>query len=128
MGSSCWWVAECVCARSHAEADGHAMPQVGLFAYDVFWVFGTDVMVTVARSFDAPIKLLFLRAHATEDTDAQFSMLGLGDIVIPGTFRSLLYRCALFSTNMMTSATRHFHCLVAALRSQPSKCAPWAPH
>ena len=23
----------------------------GLFVYDVFWVFGTDVMVTVAKSF-----------------------------------------------------------------------------
>ena len=28
----------------------------GLFFYDVFWVFGTDVMVTVAKSFEAPIK------------------------------------------------------------------------
>lgn len=28
----------------------------GLFFYDIFWVFGTDVMVTVARSFEAPIK------------------------------------------------------------------------
>lgn len=28
----------------------------GLFVYDVFWVFGTNVMVTVAKSFDAPIK------------------------------------------------------------------------
>lgn len=28
----------------------------GLFIYDIFWVFGTDVMVTVAKSFDAPIK------------------------------------------------------------------------
>jgi len=59
--------------------------QTGLFFYDIFWVFGTDVMVTVARSFDAPIKLLFLRSHATEDEAAQFSMLGLGDIVIPGS-------------------------------------------
>jgi minor histocompatibility antigen H13 len=32
---------------------------VGLFFYDIFWVFGTDVMVTVAKSFDGPIKLLF---------------------------------------------------------------------
>ncbi len=24
----------------------------------VFWVFGTDVMVTVAKSFDAPIKVM----------------------------------------------------------------------
>ena len=28
----------------------------GLFIYDIFWVFGTEVMVTVAKSFDAPIK------------------------------------------------------------------------
>jgi len=31
----------------------------GLFFYDIFWVYGTDVMVTVAKSFDAPIKLMF---------------------------------------------------------------------
>jgi minor histocompatibility antigen H13 len=30
---------------------------VGLFFYDIFWVFGTDVMVTVAKSFDGPIKV-----------------------------------------------------------------------
>lgn len=28
----------------------------GLFVYDIFWVFYTDVMVTVAKSFEAPIK------------------------------------------------------------------------
>lgn len=46
----------------------------GLFFYDIFWVFGTDaliakvtgktgegVMVTVAKNFNAPIKLLFPR-------------------------------------------------------------------
>ena len=32
----------------------------GLFIYDVFWVFGTNVMVTVAKSFEAPIKCKFL--------------------------------------------------------------------
>lgn len=31
----------------------------GLFFYDIFWVFGTDVMVSVAKSFDAPIKRNF---------------------------------------------------------------------
>jgi minor histocompatibility antigen H13 len=30
-----------------------------LFFYDIFWVYGTDVMVTVAKSLDIPIKLLF---------------------------------------------------------------------
>jgi minor histocompatibility antigen H13 len=60
----------------------------GLFFYDVFWVFGTDVMVTVAKSFDAPIKLLFPQ-FGSEGTP---SMLGLGDIVIPGIFIALLLR------------------------------------
>ena len=32
-----------------------------LFFYDIFFVFGTDVMVTVAKNIDAPIKLQFPR-------------------------------------------------------------------
>jgi len=62
----------------------------GLFIYDIFWVFGTDVMVTVAKSFDAPIKLLFPKNFLAEHYT--FSMLGLGDIVIPGIFIALLLR------------------------------------
>ncbi|OQS04444.1 aspartyl protease family A22B [Thraustotheca clavata] len=64
----------------------------GLFFYDIFWVFGTDVMVTVATKFDGPIKLLFPRAFATATEKAKFSILGLGDIVIPGIFVALLLR------------------------------------
>jgi minor histocompatibility antigen H13 len=66
----------------------------GLFVYDVFWVFGTDVMVTVAKSFDAPIKLLFPQATwwNGEGSENRPSMLGLGDIVIPGIFIALLLR------------------------------------
>ena len=30
-----------------------------LFFYDIFWVYGTDVMVSVAKNLDIPIKLLF---------------------------------------------------------------------
>lgn len=62
----------------------------GLFFYDIFWVFGTDVMVTVAKSIDAPIKLVFPKDLLAEQL--QFSMLGLGDIIIPGFFISLLLR------------------------------------
>jgi len=62
----------------------------GLFFYDIFWVFGTDVMVTVAKSFDAPIKLLFPKQIFADHLE--FSMLGLGDIVIPGLFVALLLR------------------------------------
>ena len=39
-------------------------------------------MVTVAKSFDAPIKLLFPKNIFA--AEYQHSMLGLGDIVIPG--------------------------------------------
>jgi len=65
---------------------------VGLFFYDIFWVFGTDVMVTVAKSFDGPIKLLFPRVLPGVEVKGEFSLLGLGDIVIPGLFVALLLR------------------------------------
>jgi len=62
----------------------------GLFFYDIFWVFGTEVMVSVAKSFDAPIKLVFPKNIFA--SEFQFSMLGLGDIVIPGLLIALLLR------------------------------------
>lgn len=49
-------------------------------------------MVTVATFLEAPIKLLFVRQFATAQSSAQYSMLGLGDIVIPGAFLALLLR------------------------------------
>ena len=61
-----------------------------LFFYDIFFVFGTDVMVTVATSIDAPIKLQFPK-DLTSDPP-KYSILGLGDIVIPGIFVSLCLR------------------------------------
>jgi minor histocompatibility antigen H13 len=78
----------------------------GLFFYDIFWVFGTDVMVSVARGLDAPIKLLFpknfLEAWGT-DASYEFSMLGLGDVVIPAVFIALLlrYNRAYFNVNLI---------------------------
>jgi len=65
----------------------------GLFVYDIFWVFGTNVMVTVAKSFEAPIKLVFPQDLLANGLNASnFAMLGLGDIVIPGIFIALLLR------------------------------------
>lgn len=68
----------------------------GLFLYDIFWVFGTDVMVSVARSFDVPVKLLFprnvLQSNWFNLSGKEFTMLGLGDIVIPGVMVSLCLR------------------------------------
>lgn len=55
-----------------------------LFIYDVFFVFYTPLMVTVAKSLDVPIKLLFPRPGLGKDGKPALAMLGLGDIVLPG--------------------------------------------
>ncbi|KAG6842085.1 hypothetical protein C0991_002739 [Blastosporella zonata] len=63
----------------------------GLFVYDVWWVFGTDVMVKVATTLDVPIKLLWPKSLAFS-TERGFTMLGLGDIVVPGTLVAFALR------------------------------------
>lgn len=72
-----------------------AIMLVGLFFYDIFWVFGSapvfgsNVMVTVAKGVDAPIKLMFPRSQNGCGA-LEFSMLGLGDIVVPGIYVAFL--------------------------------------
>ncbi|KAH7265364.1 signal peptide peptidase-domain-containing protein [Fusarium redolens] len=58
---------------------------VGLFFYDIIMVFYTPYMVTVATKLDVPIKLTFEAAERK-------SILGLGDIVIPGMVMALALR------------------------------------
>ncbi|PVV04659.1 hypothetical protein BB560_000833 [Smittium megazygosporum] len=64
----------------------------GLFLYDIFWVFGTEVMVSVAKNLDAPIKLVFPKNIFDADGANKFVMLGLGDIIVPGVFIALCLR------------------------------------
>uniref|UniRef100_A0A672GM15 Histocompatibility (minor) 13 n=1 Tax=Salarias fasciatus TaxID=181472 RepID=A0A672GM15_SALFA len=79
----------------------------GLFIYDVFWVFGTNVMVTVAKSFEAPIKLVFPQDLLEKGLGASnFAMLGLGDIVIPGIFIALLLR---FDVSLKKNSRTYFY-------------------
>jgi len=71
-----------------------------LFFYDIFWVFlsthftsgGKSVMVEVATSFDAPIKILMPHLSITDYPNTNCSLLGLGDIVIPGVYIGFLVR------------------------------------
>jgi minor histocompatibility antigen H13 len=69
-----------------------------LFFYDIYFVFYTPLMVTVATKLDVPIKLLFPRP--LEDgqvaADRKLAMLGLGDIVIPGMMIGLALRFDLY--------------------------------
>ena len=69
-----------------------------LFFYDIYFVFFTPLMVTVATKLDVPIKLLFPRPPSLdEDPNASpLAMLGLGDIVIPGMMVGLALRYDLF--------------------------------
>ena len=62
-----------------------------LFFYDIFWVFGTPVMVEVAKNLDGPIKLMFPK-HIPIESAKDFNMIGLGDIVIPGIYVALMLR------------------------------------
>lgn len=63
-----------------------------LFFYDIYFVFGTNVMVTVASSLDLPIKLTLPTRYNTASSKFEFSMLGLGDIALPGMFIALCYK------------------------------------
>ena len=68
------------------------------FFYDIFWVFcssavfGSNVMVTVATQLDVPIKILVPLILTEEGSDLQFTLIGLGDIVLPGLLLSFAMR------------------------------------
>ncbi|KAL9106988.1 MAG: hypothetical protein Q9227_008024 [Pyrenula ochraceoflavens] len=69
-----------------------------LFFYDIYFVFFTPMMVTVATKLDVPIKLLFPRPPApdADPTKEALAMLGLGDIVVPGIMIALALRFDLY--------------------------------
>ncbi|KAI9670806.1 MAG: hypothetical protein M1829_004695 [Trizodia sp. TS-e1964] len=67
----------------------------GLFIYDIYFVFYTPLMVTVATYLEIPIKLLFPKP-AGPDSKYGYAMLGLGDIVIPGIVIGLALRYDLY--------------------------------
>ncbi|RMX86278.1 hypothetical protein D0869_03206 [Hortaea werneckii] len=73
----------------------------GLFFYDIWAVFFTPLMVTVAKNLDQPIKLVFPRPEEPSQTPGEppvrsYSMLGLGDIVLPGIMIGLALRFDLY--------------------------------
>ncbi|KAF5865312.1 hypothetical protein ETB97_004520 [Aspergillus alliaceus] len=69
-----------------------------LFFYDIYFVYFTPLMVTVAKGLDVPIKLVFPRpAGPDAPPDAvSLAMIGLGDIIIPGMMIGLALRFDLF--------------------------------
>jgi minor histocompatibility antigen H13 len=66
-----------------------SMVMTGLFVYDIVMVFYTPLMITVATTIDGPIKLVFPGPE-------RGSMLGLGDVVLPGIVIALALRFDLY--------------------------------
>ncbi|KAL9046279.1 MAG: hypothetical protein Q9214_000845 [Letrouitia sp. 1 TL-2023] len=69
-----------------------------LFFYDIYFVFFTPIMVAVATKLEIPAKLLFPRPRGpNEDPSKQpMSMLGLGDVVLPGMMIGMALRFDLY--------------------------------
>lgn len=76
----------------------------GLFIYDIMMVFYTPLMITVATSLDVPIKLVFPSPNRQSLSELGVvsakpkygSILGLGDIVLPGLMIALALRFDLY--------------------------------
>ena len=63
---------------------------LGLFFYDIYMVFFTPMMVSVAKHLEIPVKLEFPRPGP--GGEAALAMLGLGDVVVPGLVVGLALR------------------------------------
>lgn len=79
----------------------------GLFFYDIYFVFKTDIMITVATSIEVPMMMRLPSGQNYQNITIDpsldylvpklpFSMLGLGDIAIPGAFIAMCLRYDLY--------------------------------
>ncbi|AAZ10524.1 signal peptide peptidase, putative [Trypanosoma equiperdum] len=82
---------------------------LGLFFYDIFWVFGSDVMLMVASGVDGPIKLVFPRDIF--GGCKSMSLLGLGDLIIPGFF---IGQTLVFSSQYVKKGSLYFNVALTA--------------
>lgn len=109
-----------------------------LLCYDFYMVFRTPMMVTVAKSLDVPIKLLFPRPSEPDDPLASqaMSMLGLGDVVLPGIIIGLALRFDLYLFYLRkqkkipappTPDTATDSTLSASSRAETVQKAPYTP-
>jgi minor histocompatibility antigen H13 len=105
LGNNLLGVAFCVVGLASMNAGSvktSTLMLAGLFVYDIFMVFGTgyllganrvSIMEEVATKVDGPIKLLFpLPSDEARGRASPYSMLGLGDIIVPGIHMALLLR------------------------------------
>ena len=58
-----------------------------LFSYDIYFVYYSDVMMSVAQGFDAPLKIMFPVPGL-----GAYGIIGIGDVVVPGLLVSMCLR------------------------------------
>ncbi|SGZ57387.1 CIC11C00000005955 [Sungouiella intermedia] len=92
---------------------------LALFAYDVYFVFGSTLMVSVATGIDLPVKIVVptcppeffswseIWNKQMHEIRGGSSLLGLGDIAIPGAFISLCLRYDYFQYYNRTKLAFH---------------------
>lgn len=78
----------------------------GLFIYDIYFVFGTEIMLTVAKGIKAPMMVMFPK-DILHDPNGPATMLGLGDIVIPGLYIALCLRYDLSEYHRLHPGVRY---------------------
>lgn len=79
------------------------------FFYDIYFVFGTDVMLSVATQVDIPAKLMIPNSVSRSDNSIKTSILGLGDLALPGAFISLCLRFDLFNFHKQNKNVEFHH-------------------
>lgn len=72
-----------------------------LLIYDAFFVYSTDVMTNVAVNIQGPIKFQLTTKNG-------YSVLGLGDLVIPGMFLSVCSRFDAFLKKLLHKRTPYW--------------------
>jgi hypothetical protein len=98
-----------------------------LFAYDIFWVFysepifGKNVMVTAAKGLDLPIKLVLPRILTPCNLNS-YTMLGLGDIALPGLLIVFVRRFDLSLPQAKQRSVGYFHVCVAGYAAGMFTC------
>jgi hypothetical protein len=94
----------------------------GLFIYDIFWVFysskvpifkGHNVMVHVAKTVDLPVKYMI----PSSSSSIGFSMLGLGDLVLPGILMSFMFEVDVYKKTMYSLKQGYFIPIVVGYTS-----------
>jgi len=77
--------------------------------YDIYFVFGTDVMESVAINIEIPTKIVLPRFASAETDTVESSILGLGDIGLPGCAIALCLRYDLYNFHAAHPLTEFHH-------------------